>query len=163
MNNPHGRITNEMKESRMPPLVKGQRGAAVIEFAIVLSFLLALLFGIVEFSVLFYNKAMITNASREGARAGTVFRPSVDRLTADEIREKARNYADAHLICFGEDDILDVPPPVHDDVDGDGTVNAGDSLTVTVRYTYDFLVLPSFVKGLGATPQLTATTVMRYE
>ena len=47
-----------------------QSGASAIEFAFLLPVLLLFLFGIIEFSVLFYNKAMITNASREGARAG---------------------------------------------------------------------------------------------
>jgi Flp pilus assembly protein TadG len=164
MNNPHGSITNEMKEFRMPPRLKGQRGAAIIEFALVLSFLLALLLGIIEFSIPWYNKAMITNASREGARAGTVFRPSVARLNADQIRNVVRNYAEAHLVNFDESR----PPPtitlVNNDDNGDEVVpNSGDSLTVIVEYTYEFLVLPRFVKGLGATPQLTATTVMRYE
>ena len=50
-----------------------QSGASAIEFAFLLPVLLLFLFGIIEFSVLFYNKAMITNASREGARAGINF------------------------------------------------------------------------------------------
>jgi Flp pilus assembly protein TadG len=32
-----------------------------------------LLFGIIEFGIILYDKAMITNASREGARAGIVY------------------------------------------------------------------------------------------
>ena len=45
-----------------------QSGASAIEFALLLPVLLLFLFGIIEVSILFYNKAMITNASREGAR-----------------------------------------------------------------------------------------------
>ena len=44
-----------------------QKGAALIEFAIVLPLLLLLVFGAIEFGLLFYNKQVITNASREGA------------------------------------------------------------------------------------------------
>ena len=52
--------------------VKYQRGAQAVEFALVLPFFLALLLLIIDFGFLVYNKAVITNASREAARAGTV-------------------------------------------------------------------------------------------
>ena len=45
-----------------------QKGAAILEFAIVLPFLLVLVFGMIEFGLIAYNKQVITNASREGAR-----------------------------------------------------------------------------------------------
>jgi Flp pilus assembly protein TadG len=48
-------------------IIKDQNGGAVVEFAIILPLLIALLFGIVEFGLLLYNKQIITNASREGA------------------------------------------------------------------------------------------------
>ena len=47
-----------------------ERGAAVVEFAIVLPFLMLLLIGIIELGLLFYNQQVLTNASREGARSG---------------------------------------------------------------------------------------------
>jgi hypothetical protein len=48
----------------------GQKGAAAVEFAVVLPLLVLLLFGSIEFGLLLYNQEVITNASREGARAG---------------------------------------------------------------------------------------------
>jgi hypothetical protein len=54
--------------------MKNNRGVAIVEFAIVLPLLAILLFGIIEFGFIIYNKAMITNASREGARIGIVYR-----------------------------------------------------------------------------------------
>ena len=54
-------------------ITKNQKGAAIVEFAIVLPLILMFLFGILEFGLLMYNKAMITNASREGARLGIVY------------------------------------------------------------------------------------------
>ena len=51
---------------------KRQSGQALVELALVLPLLLILAFGIVEFGLLMYNKAVITNASREGARVGIV-------------------------------------------------------------------------------------------
>ena len=46
-----------------------QRGAAVVEFALILPILLILLVGTIDASLALYDKAVITNASREGARA----------------------------------------------------------------------------------------------
>ena len=40
-----------------------QRGAALVEFTLVVPLLLMILFGIIEFSVLLYDKAVVTNAS----------------------------------------------------------------------------------------------------
>ena len=49
-----------------------RNGTAIVEFAIVLPVLLLILMGIIEFSFVLYDKAVLTNASREGARAGIV-------------------------------------------------------------------------------------------
>ena len=46
---------------------------AAIEFALVSPILIFLLFAIIEFSIVLYDKAIITNASREAARSATVF------------------------------------------------------------------------------------------
>lgn len=46
----------------------GQRGAAVVEFALLSGLLLVILFGIVEFGFLWLESHYIANAAREGAR-----------------------------------------------------------------------------------------------
>ena len=45
---------------------RDQRGTSFVEFAMILPLLIILLFGIVEFSIILYDKAVLTNASREG-------------------------------------------------------------------------------------------------
>ena len=83
---------------------RGQRGAAMIEFALVLPVLLIVLLGTVEFSLLLYNKAMITNASREGARLGIVYRPGggLTHPICGDIGTRAQQYAQNHLITFAD-------------------------------------------------------------
>jgi Flp pilus assembly protein TadG len=49
---------------------KEQTEASLIEFVIVLIPFLVLVFASIEFAVACYNQAMLTNASREAARAG---------------------------------------------------------------------------------------------
>jgi Flp pilus assembly protein TadG len=45
-----------------------ERGAAAVEFALIVPILLVLIFGIVEFSRLYNVQLSLTNAAREGAR-----------------------------------------------------------------------------------------------
>jgi len=44
------------------------RGAAAVEFALILPLLLLLVFGIINYGALMYDQSVITNAAREGAR-----------------------------------------------------------------------------------------------
>lgn len=134
--------------------MKSQNGVAAVEFAIVLPLLILLVFGIIEFSIALYDKAMITNASREGARAGIVF--SDPRVSDDEIRSIVDNYCGSYLITFG------APTGITTEIDRGGDA-AGDSLTVRVAYQYTFLVLPSFVTGFTGGINMVAETVMRME
>jgi Flp pilus assembly protein TadG len=138
--------------------IEGQRGAAAIEFAIVLSVLIVLLFGIIEFSILLYDKAVITNASREGARAGIVF-SNGSCLDQAQIAAVVNTYCANNLITF--DGATTGPITQTNPADGSGVT--GNPLTVTVTYNYGFLVLPNFVSGLTGGINLTAQTVMRYE
>jgi len=131
-----------------------QSGASAVEFAIVLPVLILLVFGIIEFSVALYDKAMITNASREGARAGIVFR--VPSVTDEEIITVVNTYLGNNLITFG------TPAPANTTVTRIG-FNPGDNLRVTVNYTYTFLLIPSFVTSLSGGINMMAETVMRME
>lgn len=136
---------------------KNQRGAAAVEFAIVLPLLMMILFGIIEFATILYDKAMITNASREGARAGIVWRPTEpERLSVGEIQAVVNNYLQDHLVNFGSSSLPVVT------VSGAGNVE-NQPLTVTVSYRYDFLVLPKFAESLDLGIDLSARTIMRME
>jgi Flp pilus assembly protein TadG len=136
--------------------IKNQKGAAAVEFAIVFPILLVLIFGIIEFSIMLYNKAMITNASREGARSGIVF--ASPRVPNTDITSVIDTYCSNSLITFGTQNI----PVVTISRSGTGA-EAGDILTVDVSYHYDFLVLPNLIENLISGMDLTATTVMRME
>ena len=142
---------------------KSQAGSELIEFAFVLPLLLILVFGIIDFSLALYDKAVITNAAREGARAGIVFAPVrpagspiQGRLTELEIEDVVMTYCQNHLVNFGGADIS------RDDIEVDGEEGtAGVPLTVTVNYTYNHVAISSFL-GLGGM-SLSATSVMRSE
>ena len=132
-----------------------QNGGALVEFAIVLPLLLMLIFGMIEFSVMLYDKAMITNASREGARKGIVYSYPAPITTA-EITQTVNDYLQGHMISLGGPSTPTVA------VSGQ-CAGSGDPLTVTVTYPYNFLVLPNFIQSLSGTLTLSAQTTMRCE
>ena len=132
-----------------------ERGTAAVEFALMLPVFATLLFGVVEFSFGIYNKAVITNASREAARAGVVY--AKPRLTPNQISAVASNYANNMLVTFGTNN-----PPVITVDQSEGTAT-GRPLKVTVSYTYSGLMLSSVLSQFTGPFNLTAATTMGYE
>jgi len=129
-----------------------QKGATAVEFAIVLSLLITLIFGIIEFSLFIFNRQVITNAAREGARYGIVAAP--ERRSNVEIQDEVLKYAEKHLITFG-DDVLTA-----DDIFISAPCTTFQcDLGVTVDYTYKFLFLFNLVGDID----LRATSVMKME
>lgn len=139
--------------------LSSDRGVAALEAALILPIILAISFGLVEFGLLMYNKQVITNAAREGARRGIV--QAVPRIPysngTDGIADTVHAYADGHLVTF--DPAKPVPsvsvPAICSDF--------GDDLNVTVSYPYQFLVVPNFIPGLAKTMTLTSASVMKCE
>ena len=134
--------------------IREQRGMAAVEFAIVLPVLVLLIFGMIEFSTLLYDKGVITNASREGARAGIVHSPT--GVSDAEIVNVVNNYCADNLITFGG-------PATPTTTISRPSSGSGEPLTVTVDYQYEFLVLPNLVFGLTGPIDLSARTEMRME
>lgn len=138
---------------------RNAKGASAVEFAIILPLLAVLLFGIIEFGLLLYNKQVITNASREGARAGIVYSP---RPGVSQINQVVRNYADSHVVTFGAKQLT------NPDVPSGSCTAFGNDLIVDVSYPYRFLVFSKLVDLLGSgstsgTVTLTSRTVMKCE
>ena len=132
----------------------------MVELAIVLPILLIVLFAIAELSIALYDKAVLTNASREGARAGIVAQnPRVDD---DRICQIVTDYAAIYLLTFGGDtltcdDIIITP--------GEPRVGIlfGTDLQVSVTYQYEFLVLSRLIAASVGPITMNATTVMKFE
>jgi len=156
-------------------ILRTQHGAAAVELAILLPFLVVLVFGIIEVGLLLYNQQVITNASREGARAAIVgdcdYR--IMNTTDDKIGDIVRDYCidrndttKKRLITFNATNnppsttVAPSPSACTPGPGGSG-LTVGDDVTVTVTYNYTFLV-PSLL-GFGPTKLLSARTVMKME
>jgi Flp pilus assembly pilin Flp len=123
-----------------------QRGAAAVELAVILPFLVVLVFGMIEFGVMFYDKAVITNASREGVRAG------ITGVGVSQIKQIVSNYCDVNLINLGGNNAVD-PNKIF-------ITPVGSDLVVRIEYSYDLLFASIF--GFPQTT-ISAETVMRME
>ena len=141
---------NMPKELKKDTLLKSQKGATAVEFAIILPLLLLLIFGIIEFGLFLFNRHVITNAAREAARAGIVVR--IPRLSNAEIETIARNYCEQYLVTFGAG-TLNIPLPLLREDEGGNPLGMGelgvfgDVLIVRATYQYNWLFLSTV--GLG--------------
>lgn len=160
-------------------MLRSESGVSAIEFALIAPLLFVLTFGIIEFGLLLFDKAVLTNASREGARAAIIrnFAVNADNTTTysplseTEIEDVVTAYANNYLINLGVAGDNDL---TSDDItitylgsSGGNAPEIGGRVTVDVQYTYDFLVFPNLAELIGGsfdgTISLVGTTVMRME
>ena len=154
--NPVGSASSPRRASRQSDKTPArQRGAAVVEFALILPILLGLLVGGIDASLALYDKAVITNASREGARAGIVARNP--QLTDAQIRQVVNQYAQSALVSLGSNPAQPTVTIQKGSLGGDPT------LQVTVSYTFEGIGLGSLFQSLGKPWVLQASTEMVYE
>lgn len=142
-------------------MIRDEQGGSLVEFAIISPLLLVILFGIIEFGILLYDKAMLTNACREGARAGIVF--SDPRLSDAKIIKVVKDYCDDYLISPGSGSTLvNIPPPSRE-----VNANGEECIRVTAQYPFRFLVFSNVIALIGGPFEdivnLNAVTVMRME
>jgi Flp pilus assembly protein TadG len=125
----------------------GQKGVAAVEFAIVLPFLVLLVFGTIDFGLMFYNKQVLTNASREGARAG------ITGITNAEVQQIVWDYCNEKLINLNGSNELPIGNIVV-------TADGANDLSVVVNFDYNFL----FAQIVGFNQTTVSTqTIMRME
>jgi Flp pilus assembly protein TadG len=130
-----------------------QRGAAAVEFALVLPLLMLLVMGTIDWGYYFFIDQVVTNAAREGARAGAVAAAS----PASNPAQVARDTAQAYLTGAG--------------LRGAGTVNGapdnvGGGSVVRVTIAYPVGSVTGFLgsQGLNLVPAFASTVaVMRLE
>lgn len=123
-------------------LVKSQKGATAVEFAIVFPLLILLLFGIIEFGLYMFNRQVITNACREGARFGVVSR--VPRYNNAQIQQEVLDYSAQHLVTFGND-TLELGDVSIKDIDNDMDDGFDPDANRCTRFevTYDIAGTPT--------------------
>jgi len=179
-----------MKKNSLKIFFKPQTeyGLSIVEFAIILPLFLLLLFAIIEFGVFMYDRALLTNATREGTRTGVLYGNSwvlTDPIngiysfynaSCDIIKNEIKDKCQKSLVSFGSETLEDDDISIHwegerlDETSGEivtknftcanyTDVKSGDRIFVDVSYNFDFLFLSQILGGIPMQTQ----TVMRIE
>lgn len=115
-----------------------EKGAVIVETAIILPLFIIILIGVLEFGIVFHNYLILQNASREGARYGSVGH------TAPEIEQRVRDFA-FHL---------DTPNLSVTVVNAEGPRGS----TLEVRANYPLPLITPLMQTLTGTPSFTLTS-----
>jgi Flp pilus assembly protein TadG len=121
-----------------------QEGQTLTEFAMVLPLLALLLFGIIQFGIVFHQYVTLTDAVRAGGRQGAVSRDlsNPQQRVIDRVRTSAADLDPGQL-----------------GVTVSSTWTQGDDVTVVATYPYDISLLGVVVKS----GTLRASTTERVE
>jgi Flp pilus assembly protein TadG len=136
-----------------------ERGAQLIELALVLPVLLFVLAGILDMGFLFKDYQVVTNAAREGARMA-----ALPGWSAPQVTTRVNNYLAAGGIQGSATTTIDTVTLVTDSVSG-RTIN-GIRVIVEVPHTYLILgPLSQLVSGASVANSVTlrAVATMRTE
>jgi len=154
----------------------GQEGQALVETTFMILAVLLLLMGIIEFGFIFYAYVRVSNATREGARAGSLW------LLHREFTGPPDYYYNPILCATVKDAVRSEVSAIPDDYTGititlqgqsvvdclNESVNpkAGEPITVTVTYYYPLPVISALpiIGGIIPSPfPVSRTTVMRFQ
>jgi len=128
--------------------IRSQKGQTMAEFVMIAPIFLLLVFGIIQFGVLFNNYVALTDAVRVGARQAAVSRtlPSPSSVATSRVIAAAD-----HL----DTDQLDVTVTPYDPNTGSADWVQGGDVTVKATYPYSISLLGLVVKSGRFTSQTT--------
>ena len=145
-------LTRQVKlERACRPCRRNRRGAALVEFAVVVPVFFLMVFGMIEFGRAIMVQQVLTNAAREGARVAVLDSPTP---TASQVGTTVTSYLQKAGISGATVTINPTEPT---------TAGYGAPVTVTVQIPFSsvsWLPSPMFI---AANTQLRAVTVMRRE
>lgn len=133
-----------------------QTGAALVEFVLIVPLLITLIFGILEFGILIYDKIILLNAVNVASRQAITYR--IPRPTSAQISQTTVNYCANHLVSFGGSS----EPSVSVNWTG-SQATAGNPVTVSISYTYTGLLLSGIFSSWTGGGTLSASSTMIVE
>ena len=124
--------------------IRDENGQAMTEFAVVLPLLALLIFGIIQFGLMFNDYLTLTDAVRAGSRKAVVSRNAPDRVsrTVTAVEKSAPSLAEGDL-----------------QVEVASTWRPGEDATVTASYPYSINLLGMVVSS----GRITSTNTERVE
>ncbi len=140
----------------------GHRGQSLVEAALVLPILIILFLGIAEVGLFMFAQVQVTNATREGARNGSLCRLN---HTCTDLTNAVRSavFSEAQFLHMSDsgsnrNTTVTVDPPVLTTAP-----LVGVPITVTVVYTYSSPFISNFVPMFPATMPIQHSVVMNFD
>jgi hypothetical protein len=148
---------------------KSEKGATLVEFALVMPVFFLLLFGVIDFGRYFFVQHTLQYGTREGTRLALVGKQLTDPNNPSQLLSRLESIKkmikDSVAMAVNPNDVVisvyPVDPPNYSDK-ADGTLDAGepgDYMRVKTQYTYRFLTpfISVFFSGGVNTIQSQAT------
>lgn len=135
--------------------IQADTGQDLLEYALVLPIFLLLVLGVIEFGLLFYEYNTVTNAAREGARAGVVMEsPGCSRTC---LANRVQTAAHATAVGLDPDEFIVT-------VDWCDSACTIPQVRVTANYRANFIT-HMMVEAVGGSGQVTleSTATMQRE
>lgn len=159
-----------MQVSMLENKLRSQQGASTVEFAVSVTLLLLILFGIMEFGLTFFQKHWVSHVAREGLRVGVIANnyncfngTPADDCTSDTDRWNAVDltvrdnlvafYQPAHILS------VDIQSP-------ESTNSDADRKPLSIAVTVENLMPPiitGFVPGYNHPETISFTVTGDYE
>lgn len=128
------------------------RGASALEFAVISTVFVCMLFGIMDFGWFFLHRLVVADAAREGARMAILNCDDPFQVTPGDVT----NAINQKLAALGR--VNTAPNPINP-----SSMPCGQAVTVTVTVPFQFLVLPNVITGLMNINNVSSTVVMIHE
>ena len=150
----------------IPGRLQSERGAELIEFALIFPFLLLVLLGIVDFGFLFQRYEVLTNATREGARMAVL-----PGYTTPDVNSRVCAYLVTGGVpttgCPGSTPTNPAVTVANTTIPMPSGQPALQARSVTLTYTHNFMFIGPIIGLMGGTwtnaKSITTTAVMRTE
>jgi len=149
--------TNQMARG---PGRRGERGQALMEFALLAPLVFLFLFLVVDLGIAINRSIVISHAAREAARSGAVGAEEAD------IVQEAIDQSQGLLTDHATDPDIDIAVSWVDGPDSNtGAGDPGDAVQVKISYQYDLwsVKMPFFGLALDVGFPLTSCADMRQE
>lgn len=123
---------------------RGQTGQTAVELALLLPFLLLIVFALIDFGFIMHGYIIVTQSAREGARAGSF--GDTDAQITSVAQAAASTLPSQHLYVY---------------IDPAGVRSSGN--TVSVKVVYHYLTLTPVLHQLWPSVNVSAVVKMRVE
>jgi len=144
---------------------QNRSGQTIVEFALIVALLLAVLFGIVEFGRAWFYSNHISNSVRASARYGAVLGNASTSVSF--AKSKIETYATTEIQSYINVQSGDLTVNAQFFQDGTTTPRTGNLArgdTIEVSATYNFTILTgSIIPYFSGTRPITRTASMRFE